>query len=171
MIDTAEYDTLREEYERNDYDNSLVSALNAVSDEERDLIILYIANNRKTSETARYLCQPRHIVYERLMQARQHIIQQYAGILKGKEETDYLIEYYTKKHQKPKRPVIQAKLYEWTPIARYDSIEEAAHATNGNAEKIMNVCNGHNFKYLGTRWFWESEWEKQKTARSKKTHR
>ena len=161
---------LDDEYRRNDYCNSLVSALNAVSDDERDLIILYIANNRKTSRTARYLCQPRHIVYERLMKARQHIIQQYADILRRKEETDYLIEYYMKKHQKPKRPVIQTKLYEWTPIARYESIEEAAHATNGNPEKIRNVCNGHDFKYKNSRWFWVEDWENKKTARQK-THR
>lgn len=151
---------LDDEYRRNDYNNSLVSALNAVSDEERDLMILYIANNRKTSITARFLCQPRHIVYERLMQARQHIIKQYADILKRNEDTDYLIEYYMKKHQKPKRPVIQAKLYEWKPIARYDSIEQAANAVNGNANRILNVLNGHSFKYLGTRWFWETDWKK-----------
>lgn len=151
---------LDDEYRRNDYNDSLVKALNAVSDDERDLMILYIANNRKTSKTARYLCQPRHIVYERLMQARQHIIDTYADILKGKEETDNLIEYYTKKHTKPKRQVIQAKLYEWTPIAKYESIEEAANAVSGKPEKILNVCNNHSFKYKNSRWFWETDWEK-----------
>ena len=153
---TNEFDTLREEYERNDYKNALVDALNAVSDEERDLIIIFIVNKCKTAKTARFLCQPKNKVYEKLMQARQNVIRHYRDILNQNEETDYLIDYYTKKHTKPKRPVIQANLFQWEPIARFDSIEEAANTVNGKPERIMSVCNGKTKSAYGYGWRYAS---------------
>ena len=103
---------LREEYQRNDYDNALVDALNRLQDDERNLIILFIVHRCKTAKLARYLSLPRNAVYERLMQARQNVIRHYRDILNQNEETDYLIDYYMKKHEKPKRPVIQANLFQ-----------------------------------------------------------
>lgn len=151
---------LDDEYRRNDYNDKLVQALNRIGDEDREILIRYIANRFKTAPTARQLNIQYQTLRLRLYDIRHNIINEYEKILNSDDDWDYRIDWLKRHETKPERPIIQANLFDWTPIAKYASLEQAANAVNGNAKRIQNVCNGHGFKYLGTRWFWETDWKK-----------
>lgn len=171
IMNNSETETLDDELKRNDYNDTLVRAFNTLPEDKRQIFISYMDENDKIVPTARRFNVSAPTMRKLIEEIKKYVIETYERMLRTKGEYDYLIDYYRRTHAKQQHPVVRAALYDWTPIAKYDSIEEAANAVSGKPEKILNVCNNHSFKYLGTRWFWQSEWEKQKTARSKKTHR
>ena len=155
-------DELDEEYRRNDYDDKLVQAFNTLNDDDRDTFLKYIQAKCKIAKTSRILNTTPQRTRERIEEIRDAVMKEYERILSELEETDERIGWYRRRHTKPKRPVVRAELFDWIPIAKYESIEEAANAVNGNANRILNVCNEHSFKYKNTRWFFETDWNKKK---------
>lgn len=156
--DENSFKWLQEEYANNDYNDDLTDALNCLQDDERNLMILYIVHKRKLAPLARYFHVSTPFLRKKLNEVREKIMQNYTDILNAKETTSYWVEKTKRDREKSKRPVVQAELYEKKQIAQYESVEDAATAINGNIDRIVNVCNGHSFKYMESRWYWLQDW-------------
>lgn len=153
---------LQEEYTNNDYDNDLVCALNTLNDDERNLMILFIVHKRKLAPLARYFHVSTPFLRKKLNEVRDKVMKAYEDILTVNEEHDYLLDKAKEPKPRQKRTVIQVERFRKKEINRYECVEDAAEAVGGKPECIKNVCNGHGFKYLNFRWFWEPEWNKIK---------
>lgn len=154
---------LSEEYHSNDYNDTLIEALNTLPDDERNLMILYITHKNKLAPLARYFHVSTPFIRRRISEIREKIISVYEELLNGQERVDYKI-YRLRQQQEEqrnakKRPLVQMPLYDTDVIAEYDSVDDAAKAVNGSPDRIRGVCNGSNFKYLNFRWLWKDDYE------------
>lgn len=154
---------LSEEYRNNDYDDTMVDALNSLPDDERNMLILFITHKNKLAPLARYFHVSTPFIRRKISEIREKVLQKYEELLQGYECTDYQLERYRQKQaeisEAKKRTVVQTALYDKTVIAEYESVEDAAASVNGNPSQVRSVCNGYKAKYMEYRWLWREDYE------------
>lgn len=162
--DVNSFRWLSEEYRNNDYEDTLVDALNTLRDDERNLIILFVSYRNKLAPLARYFHVSTPFLRKRLNDIRQKVILAYEEMLSGKESNDYRVDRYRKLKEEQaearKRPLVQVELYGTEKIGEFDSPSEAAETIGGNEQNIRNCCNGSSFKYMGYRWLWTEDYDR-----------
>lgn len=160
--DENNFKWLTEEYRNNDYDDTMVDALNSLPDDERNMMILFITHKNKLAPLARYFHVSTPFIRRKINEIREKMLTKYEELLQGYERTDYQLEKFRQKqaeeYESKKRTVVRMPLYEKQPITEYDSVEDAARVMDGNAQSIKNVCNGIYFKYLNYRWLWKEDY-------------